>query len=188
MRRGFKAEAERIATYQWQLLGLSSSEPLLARKLAKHHQVLVATPEGIPGMTIGHICQLLQIDERGWSALTIFGQSQSAIVHNPRHDKGRQETNLAHEIAHILCKHQPTQLINVLNLPFILRTYDTEQEQEADWLAGCLKLPRKALLWAVQRGMKDDTIANHFRASLQLVQYRRRITGVDKQVPFKRSI
>lgn len=178
MRRGFKAEAEREASYQRQLLNLRAHEPLLARKLTKHHQVLVTTPELIPDMTVAHICQLLEVDESGWSAVTVHGKGQRVIIHNPTHSAGRQESNLVHEMSHLIRDHQPTKLITIPGSPFVLRTYDHEQEQEADWLAGCLKLPREALLWAVRRGMGDASIADHFRASFRLVQYRRHIRAL----------
>jgi hypothetical protein len=90
-----------------------------------------------------------------------------------------------HEIAHVLCEHEPSKFVTFNGCDFSLRTCNPEQEEEADWLCGCLKLPRESLLWAVRRGMTDEQIADHFVSSLDMVQFRRNVTGVDIQM--KRS-
>jgi hypothetical protein len=87
-----------------------------------------------------------------------------------------------HELAHILCNHQPAQLVKLDYFPIPIRSYDPVQEEEASWLGGCLQLPRDALLWAIRRGMNNPMIVEHFGASMDLVRYRRQITGVDFQV------
>ena len=86
-----------------------------------------------------------------------------------------------HEIAHVLCEHTPIGLNCAGRLPFFIREYDSEQEEEAAWLGGCLQLPRPALLWAIKRNMTIEAMMQHFCASNELLQYRRRITGVDQQ-------
>lgn len=87
-----------------------------------------------------------------------------------------------HELAHILCKHHPSHMIQAANLPFALRTYDKEQEEDASWLGGCLQIPRVALLWVIEAGMSETKLLDYFGASRDLLRYRRRITGVDLQV------
>lgn len=186
MRRGFKTEAEREAAQQRQFLGLSINEPLLARRLINYHGLLLLTPQSIPGMKTEHLFQLLEADESAWSAVSILVGTQIAIIYNTSHSAGRQESDLTHEVAHLLCKHEPMYLVPLPGLPLVLRTYNVEQEDEANWLTGCLKLPREALLWAVRNGMDNTEIATYFQASLQLVEYRRRITGIDKQLGYAR--
>ena len=51
-----------------------------------------------------------------------------------------------HEMAHLICKHKPAELVPVGGFPFSLREYDAVQEEEANWLGACLQLPRPALL------------------------------------------
>ncbi|PSQ69141.1 MAG: hypothetical protein BRD29_02285 [Bacteroidetes bacterium QH_2_67_10] len=53
-------------------------------------------------------------------------------------------------------------------------SYDRAQEDEAAWLGGCLQIPRTAMLRAVSRGMDNETIARHYTASTQMVQFRAR--------------
>ena len=187
MERGFKAKAEREAARQRQLLGLRITDPLLARKLIRHHEILLLTPQRIPGMSIEHLCQLLETDISGWSAVTLTIGTQVAIIYNSSHSPGRQETDLTHEVSHILCRHEPMLLMPYPGLPLALRTYNADQEKEADWLAGCLKLPREALLWAVRSDMDNDSITSHFHTNLQLVKYRRDKTGINRQLMYARG-
>ncbi len=91
-----------------------------------------------------------------------------------------------HELSHVLCNHEPGNIIPRGVLPFATRTYDAAQEEEATWLGACLKLPREALIWAVRRGMSDRQIADHFLASTDLVRFRRGVTGVDLQIARRR--
>lgn len=74
-----------------------------------------------------------------WSALTILNNEEKyIIIHNPTHSKLRQEKNIMHELAHIICKHKPEKLEPRENFPFLLRDYNNvDQEEEAKWL-GCL--------------------------------------------------
>jgi hypothetical protein len=46
-----------------------------------------------------------------------------------------------------------------------LRTYNNDQEDEAKWLAGCMLLPRGALLRIRLRGLTDDEIAAEYGVS-----------------------
>lgn len=92
-----------------------------------------------------------------------------------------------HELAHILCEHEPSKLVQIDPSIPVLRTFDPVQEDEAIWLGGCLQLPRPALLWAIRRGMDNTAIEKHFCASDDIVRYRRQITGVDRQLSSQRG-
>jgi IrrE N-terminal-like domain len=63
-----------------------------------------------------------------------------------------------------------------------LRTYNEEQEQEADWLAGCLLLPRDALLAIRRRRLSDEEICSEYGVSPAMLRFRLNITGVDVQL------
>jgi hypothetical protein len=186
VRRGFKSEAEKIAVQQRQLLGLHNLAPLVARKLTHHHGIIVVAPARIPSMTPVILSQLLAVDSTSWSGVTIETNGQVAIIYNSDHSAARQESDIMHEVSHILCKHKPTRLITLDNLPIVLRSFDKTQEDEAAWLSGCLKLPRLALLWALRGGMDDSAIAAYFGTSVDLATYRRNITGVGRQLTWTR--
>lgn len=182
MRRGFKTWAEKIAVEQRGLLLLKSHLPMPARSLGKHLGIAIITPLEILGIPEPVVTQLLKTDPSSWSAVTISRTDRSIIIHNINHSPRRQESDLMHELAHILCKHKPTQLTQLPNASFALRSYDRNQEEEASWLGGCLQIPRVALLWALRQGMDNSRIAEHFNASLDLVKYRREMTGVNRQI------
>jgi hypothetical protein len=60
--------------------------------------------------------------------------------------------------------------------------YSDEQEQEADWHAAALLLPRDALVHHRSRGKTTLEIANHFGVSVALCEWRLRMTGVEIQI------
>lgn len=51
-------------------------------------------------------------------------------------------------------------------------------EDEATYLGGCLQIPRRGLLWAVQQKMVLPRIATHFGASEEMVCFRSNMTGI----------
>ena len=63
-----------------------------------------------------------------------------------------------------------------------LRTHNEEQEEEANWLAGCLLLPRAALV-TVRRTMRsDEEICFKFGVSAAMLRFGLNVTGVDAQM------
>jgi Zn-dependent peptidase ImmA (M78 family) len=64
----------------------------------------------------------------------------------------------------------------------VLRTHNKEQEDEANWLAGCILLPRDALLRVRRIGLTDDQICVEYGVSPAMLRFRINATGVDAQV------
>jgi hypothetical protein len=157
-------------------------EPLPAVQLAAKRGVTIISPMQIPGMSPVHLNRLLQDDCSSWSAATVSVGTYVVIINNPSHALPRQESDIMHEISHIICKHVPSKLIYIGGLPFPLREYNTEQEEEASWLGACLQLPRSALWAAVKRRMTVSEMGQYFQASEEMIRYRRQITGVDRQI------
>lgn len=182
VQRGFKTWAEKQAVLQRQQLGLRPEAPLVARRLAAHLGIIVVGPESIPGVTPALLHQLLRIDPSSWSAATVSCNGCTAIIHNTAHDLSRQESDLMHELSHVLCKHPPARIVPLDGMAVALREYRAAHEDEATWLGGCLQIPRPALLWAIQRGMDEAAMVEHFGASDKMVQYRRNMTAVDIQL------
>jgi Zn-dependent peptidase ImmA (M78 family) len=63
----------------------------------------------------------------------------------------------------------------------LLKAYDKEQEEEADWLAGVLLLPRDALVDVQRRGMPDEAVIARYGVSKRMYTYRMSMTGVSRQ-------
>lgn len=85
-----------------------------------------------------------------------------------------------HELAHLICKHPLPTESALPELPF-LRRYDPQHEQEAEYLGATLQLTRKGLAWALRRSMSVAQIAEYYKASHEMVDYRLNISGVSKQ-------
>ena len=187
LRRGFKAKAEKIATEHREILGIHACAPLCAFKLAKYLNVEVFDATEFLKEEI----ELLKLEGKdcegyGWSALTmITKKGNRIIIHNNFHNPARQQSNIMHEIAHILCGHEVKELPKDLIIPFGMRDFDKIQEEEAIYLGATLLLSKPCLLWARKRNMRNEDIAIHFNASIEMVNFRMGITGLNK--PFFRK-
>jgi hypothetical protein len=80
--------------------------------------------------------------------------------------------------------HRTIRIGKVFQFSIELREFKTEDEEEAEWLGGCLQIPREGLTWAISRGMTSKQVAEYFHASEEMVRFRRNMTGIDRQ--FKR--
>lgn len=181
MRRGFKAEAERLSERVRADLGLASDAQL---------------PLDLLGGTLGaelrsagdliDVSRLAEIDKRqpgAFSACTFEIGDRRVIVWNPLSSQGRRSSDIAHELSHLLLKHSVKDVHTVGGLTFF--GCDPDEEQEANWLAGCLLLPRPLLVSQLRRGATADDLADRYEVSIQMANYRIRATGVLRQ--FRRS-
>ena len=128
------------------LVGLSAHSPLPARRLAKAMRIPVLGPRDIPGIPEALATQLLFDFEKRWSGVTIPVEGKTLIIHNTNHLPERQESDIMHEFAHVLCAHKPARIDPPGKFPWASRSYDPEQEKQAVWLGGCLQIPRCGLL------------------------------------------
>lgn len=182
-KRGFKAWADKTAVEFRKKLDLYYYEPLPSRKLANLLDVYLITPDSLFSYDSNYLKNLKNGGSSEWSAVTVKNQENiNVVIHNPKHSKPRQESNIMHELAHIICNHQPEEFESRENFPFqFLRNYNTEQEEEANWLGACLQLPRKALEWAFKEGMNVTDIVDFYNASKSMVNYRINTTGIRYQ-------
>jgi len=183
--RGFKSWAERCATGLRQELNLEPYQPLNPRDLARYLGVRLLTPRDIPGLPSDCIKQLLQTDPEGWSAVTLSNGDQHIVIYNPSHSRGRQAGDIMHELAHLVAGHEPSKVIVSTDGALVMRTYDQKQEDEADWLSGCLLLPREALLYVKRIGLNEREIRQQYCVTSARLRYRIGMTGVDRQLRFR---
>lgn len=189
LKRGFKAKAEKIATECRENLKIHPCAPLCAFKLAQFLNVNVynATEFLKDDYEIRKL-EGIEAEEYGWSALTMDTKSGNRIIiHNNFHNSYRQQSNIMHEIAHILCQHKVKELPVGVNLPFGMRDFDKLQEEEAICLGATLQLSKPCLLWARKRNMTNEQIASHFNASVEMVNFRMSMTGLNKPF-FRRNV
>lgn len=179
--RGFKSWAENSALTIRSGLGLRHVDPLEGRVLAGDLGVRVWTPHYVPGLARETLEYLVSPEGDEWSALTVRAGRTDLIVLNPAHSLARQNSDLMHELAHIIRNHEPAQILISEGAGVGLRTFNEVQEAEANWLAGCLLLPRAAVAYHLARGMARETLAECFGVSMDLLRYRINVTGLGRQ-------
>ncbi|MBP7260616.1 MAG: ImmA/IrrE family metallo-endopeptidase [Bacteroidia bacterium] len=183
---GFKAKAERLAKQYREELNIHACGPLCAFKLAEHLKVPVF--KATQFITLPNEVEKLS-NNCEWSALTMPNfEGTKIILHNPFHSDARQQSDLMHELAHIICEHEHVATLHDKPLPFGMREYDTEKEEEAKCLGSTLQLAKPCLLWANKRNMTYLEIAEHFTASIEMVKYRMNTTGIAKRAYFQSKI
>ena len=180
-RRGFKAWCEETAHKVRQHQGLPATAPLSPHVLARELRVAVVQPSDLKDLPADVCRRLVGKHSDCWSALTIPGKRRPLIVFNPAHSAARQNSDLMHELAHILLGHKPTTVFIDPHTGLALRTHDKNQEEEASWLAGCLMLPREVLLHIKANGLTDDAACRQYGVSTKMLTYRMNVSGVNLQ-------
>ncbi len=176
--RGFKSRAENMSLQIRRELQLTKTDPLACEVFAEHLGVLLWKPSDIAGLATHVITLLLRKARDSWSAVTVSYGGIDVIIFNSSHSKARQSSDIMHELSHILLSHEPSKIILSPKVSIALRDYNEDQEDEAAWLAGCLLLPRDALLYITRNGMSEDETMEKYNVSRDLLNYRINVTGV----------
>lgn len=166
-RRGFKAEANRIALRIRDRMGLSPIDPL--------DPFEVCTRLDIPVIQLSEIdprSPFLRSESSAFSAVTVPRGIETAIVHNDSHHPYRQRSNICHELAHCFLGHECTPPLTEKGE----RTRDGGIEGEANFLAGCLLIPNEAALHIVSNGL-GPSAQRLYGVSQPMLTYRLRISG-----------
>ena len=188
MRRGFKAWCERTANDYRRALGVAPSAPLDPRSLANYLGVRVARPEDIPTLSEAARRQLVEVDPDSWSAVTVAVGAARLVVLNSGHSDARQRSSLAHELAHLILNHATDQT-QLSHEGLLFRgTFDREQEEEANWLGGCLLVPREGLFRATLATADESALAAGFGVSPHMIRWRLQATGVLRQLRWRRPM
>ena len=178
LERGFKAWAERMALAIRRELDLAAYDPLPPQVLVAHLGITLWTPYDVPGVPHEVIEQLLYADPWGWSGVSLQEGEAGIIIYNPRKSQGRQASDITHEAGHFILNHRPATLILSPEFDVAMRSFDAKQEDEANWLAWCLLLPREALLYAMRQKWAVGNIETHYGVTESLVKFRMQKTGV----------
>ena len=183
LRRGFKAEAERLARDVWSAMSLTPNDPMDAIKLAQHMGCMVRPADAL--VDIAKLEKLYRIQEDAFFACTFkLPNDRYAVVFNPLMSDTRRNSDVAHEVAHVVLGHRFSRLERLGDVAFL--SGDKQQEDEAAWLSGCLLLPRFALIHDLRRGRKPRDIGRSRVLSREMVDYRVRVTGVARQLAAER--
>lgn len=186
-KRGFKKWADETAIRLRKELGLRNHDPLCAFVLCEYLAIPIFHPNDFSNLDSKYQNTLLTSGQSEWSAVTIPVNNKNIIVHNPTHSKARQQSNLMHEISHILCDHKVSNETQKIGLSGFLRNLEIDQENEADWLGSCLQLPRPAILFCLREKLSVQEISIKYNSSIEMTNYRINITGVKKQLSYGKN-
>jgi Zn-dependent peptidase ImmA (M78 family) len=181
--KGFKTWADKKSIELRKIMGLKSHDPIDCYELSEMLNIPVFTLKdlSILGFDNSHYLKLKNRNS-DFFACILETQSGMMIINNHNTSNNRSNSNIVHEISHVICGHDFSS-ISTLN-GSVFREFKKEQEDEANWLGGCLLLPRDGLVWASKKGFTVKEIAVHFGASEQMAKWRFQITGVSRQVGY----
>ncbi len=175
--RGFKARAERDAVRIRSELGLEPHDRLDPRDIAGHGNISVVGAAEL--VDLARLEELERLQAFAFSAATFEIGNRTIIVVNPLRDQGRQNSDIAHELGHLLLGHPLSEIRVIDGMPF--RTCSPEEEEEATSYGGTLLLPRPLLLSAARRQATIEQIAQQYEVTIDMARYRYNTTGVAKQ-------
>ena len=176
--RGFKANAEREALRVRTEMGLRPSDAIDIQALAQHLDVGIVKGEDLIGRE--RFEELESIQTGAFSAATFEIRGRKFIVTSPLQSPGRLASDIAHELSHVMLKHELSEIREVEGLPF--RTCKPDEEEQATAFGGTLLLPRDVLLAAARKGLTPDRIATAFNTSIEMAKFRYNTTGVQRQI------
>lgn len=178
MRRGFKAEAERLSGKVRGDLSLRPTDRLPLDLLGASVGAELRSAADL--IQIERLVEIDNVQPGAFSACTFEIAQRRVIVWNPLSTPGRITSDIAHELSHLLLRHAVKDVQTIGDLTFF--GCDPDEEQEANWLAGCLLLPRNLLSAQLRRGASTADLVEQYEVSSQMANYRIRATGLSRQM------
>ncbi len=179
LRRGFKTEANIYAREVRTELGLAADAPLCPFKTADHIAVTVHKLSSFSSALPQHTAFLgRKSNSIGFSAMTACFGLERAIIYNDYLPPTRSRADIMHEISHMMLMHPPHRL----RADTGGRHYDSELEEEANWLGPALLVSEEAALAIAQQGVTISQAARAYGVSPSLMQMRLNVTGAVRRV------
>lgn len=183
--RGFKSETERTIADIRKNLELGPDEQVDLPAVADYLGIEVRRADELVDVQL--LRELESLHPGAFSACTFRPRpGHIVIVYNPLHAASRNNSDLAHELAHIVLRHELTKLERMGDLSYFV--CNAQQEEEAAWFAGSLLLPRDLLLIDLRRGLSSAAIAKKRKLSEAMVTYRINVTGANRQLARARAM
>jgi Zn-dependent peptidase ImmA (M78 family) len=178
LRRGFKAEAERISACVRRDLELEEWDPICPWELAKLLEFNVVDLSEFEDRLPDQVAMMRSCTgPKGFSALTLFPDGDNPlIILNDGHGLPRQAADLAHELAHGLLLHSPENFGHGGR-----GKVDKICEAEASWLGPTLLVPGEAALRIARQETGLRTAARSYRVSEKLMEMRLQVTGARRR-------
>ena len=170
---GFKAQANRIAQGLRKQMGLSGTDPLDPRDVFPIFSISALALSDFQEACPEEASVLLS-RSGGFSAILLsVGGVRRVVIHNDSHRPGRQSSNLAHELGHVLLVHPP----EIVCTGDLGRESDSLVEAEAAYLGGCLLVPNEAAHRLAALRVDVQSASLRYGVSEDMVRYRLRISG-----------
>lgn len=173
-----KSEMETMAANIRSELNILETDALDALSI-RVHGVDVLTPSEIAGLTDQCFSYLTGAGKNEWSAMSVPLSNQNtrwAVLRNDTHLVERQRVTYLEECWHILLGHKLTRIAKVADS--YGRTYDSDEEHDAFYLAAATLVPKSAVIQAVTSKLPVKSIAERFGVSSELVEYRIKRLGL----------
>jgi len=178
LRRGFKAEANGWSRDLRGELGLRPIDPLCPRKLCQFLDIPLISLSQFAVTNPAQVAYLYSDKgQQEFSAVTLMRGRRRIVIYNDGHERKRQASDLAHEVAHALLHHPTHALLNAQGN----RHYEREIEEEASWLGPALLISDEAAVHIVAR-MTIAAASDYYGASREVVQMRVNVSGARKRV------
>ena len=181
-RRGFKSQCERRAVEVRKDLRLNNLAPLNAFDLANHFKITVWSTIDIVQLSQIDQKNLNEDDEDSWSALTLRDGIHNLIIYKEYQSKYRINSVVMHELSHIMLGHELANACKLEDGSVVPSNFTEDQEDEANWLAGTLLLPRPLLLFIEREKFSHQHVTEEFGVSQDMLIWRKRMTGVSYQI------
>ncbi|SHJ77565.1 protein of unknown function [Aureimonas altamirensis DSM 21988] len=178
MRRGFKSEANWWSREMRRELELQPIDPICPWALCEHLGIPVQALSEFGQHASEAVAYLgTPKGRKEFSAVTGVDCGHRFIIHNDTHNRKRQASNLAHEIAHALLQHPAHAMLNAHGQ----RIYDRMLEEEAGWLGPALLISEEAALH-IAATMTNEQASEIYGASLDVVRMRLNVLGAHRRV------
>ncbi len=176
-----KPEMETMAQKFRKDLNVSEADALDSLKI-EINGVQVYTPDEIEHLDERCISYLKNKGSDEWSAMSVPLDEENdkwAVFRNANHTIERQRVTYLEECWHILLGHKLTKIAKIADA--YGRTYDSNEEHDAFYLASASLLPEKAIKKLVNERKSAEDIANQYGTSPELVEYRIKRLGLWRQ-------
>src|SRR5436309_578751 len=169
--------------------GVREHDPLDPFALAQFAKLMVVDFDQVKGLSPESRAHLLGPAAEEWSGGACsrpLPNGWRIVILNPAHGTHRNRATLMEEISHVFLGHQPNRLAVIGGNPTVregatthtaaARDYNKSDEEAAYAVGAAALVPYQSLRRFVLEGRTADQIARKFGVSLQLVEYRIKVT------------
>lgn len=176
LRRGFRKESEEYAEEFRSELNLAPHEPLSPLSLAELLGIPVLALSTHPAIDPSVKAYYRGAGNSEFSATSLPFGSYRQILHNDYQHVNRQNSNVMHELSHIILGHPPKPPLLGDNC----RNFDPVAEEEANQLGFTLLVPKPAALFAFEQFRLRADAAEYYGVSVSLLNHRIQITDAPR--------